>query len=88
VLRFEIEAVGLMNDLPCLVVRGICDYAASHKNKAWQPYAATTAAACAKEILLLVPAANVVTTEAAGQRLQHHIPLSLQGVPVVGQFVH
>jgi len=58
VLCFEMEAAGLMNSLPCLVIRGICDYADSHKNKRWQPYAAATAAACAKEILLLVPAAE------------------------------
>lgn len=55
VMCFEMEAAGLMNDFPCLVVRGICDYADSHKNKTWQPYAAATAAACAKEILTIVP---------------------------------
>ncbi|EHK41797.1 hypothetical protein TRIATDRAFT_295612 [Trichoderma atroviride IMI 206040] len=32
VLCFETEAAGLMNDFPCLVVRGICDYSDSHKN--------------------------------------------------------
>ena len=51
---FEMEAAGLMNDFPCLVVRGICDYTDSHKNKKWQPYAAATAAACAKEILSII----------------------------------
>jgi nucleoside phosphorylase len=56
VLCFEMEAAGLMNTFPCLVIRGICDYADSHKNKRWQPYAAAVAAACAKEVLLLVPA--------------------------------
>ncbi|KAI9774704.1 MAG: hypothetical protein M1839_001665 [Geoglossum umbratile] len=56
VMCFEMEAAGLMNDFPCLVVRGICDYADSHKNKKWQPYAAATAAACAKEILSIIPA--------------------------------
>ncbi|PYH89128.1 purine and uridine phosphorylase [Aspergillus ellipticus CBS 707.79] len=50
---FEMEAAGL-DDFPCLVVRGICDYADSHKNKRWQPYAAVTAAAFAKELLGLV----------------------------------
>jgi hypothetical protein len=59
VLCFEMEAAGLMNSFPCLVIRGICDYADSHKNKWWQPYAAASAAACAKEILSLVPAAEV-----------------------------
>ncbi|KAF2193167.1 purine and uridine phosphorylase [Zopfia rhizophila CBS 207.26] len=37
VLCFEMEAAGLMNSFPCLVIRGICDYADSHKNKKWQP---------------------------------------------------
>ncbi|KAJ9300227.1 hypothetical protein DTO271G3_2344 [Paecilomyces variotii] len=55
VLCFEMEAAGIMNCLPCLVIRGICDYSDSHKNKDWQPFAAATAAACAKEILSLVP---------------------------------
>ncbi|KIW88608.1 uncharacterized protein Z519_10654 [Cladophialophora bantiana CBS 173.52] len=55
VLCFEMEAAGLMNIFPCLVVRGICDYADSHKNKSWQPFAAAAAAACAKDILSYVP---------------------------------
>jgi nucleoside phosphorylase len=59
VLCFEMEAAGLMNSFPCLVIRGICDYADSHKNKRWQPYAAAAAAACAKEVLLLVPATEM-----------------------------
>ncbi|KAJ5147913.1 hypothetical protein N7526_001265 [Penicillium atrosanguineum] len=50
----EMEAAGLMNDFPCLVIRGICDYADSHKNKEWQGYAAAVAAAYAKELLLMV----------------------------------
>jgi hypothetical protein len=36
VLCFEMEAAGLMNSFPCLVVRGVCNYADSHKNKRWQ----------------------------------------------------
>jgi nucleoside phosphorylase len=55
VLCFEMEAAGLMNSFPCLAIRGICDYADSHKNKAWQPYAAGTAAAYAKELLSVIP---------------------------------
>lgn len=50
-LCFEMEAAGLMNRWPCLVIRGICDYADSHKNKLWQGYAAMTAAAYAKTLL-------------------------------------
>jgi nucleoside phosphorylase len=61
----EMEAAGLMNDFPCLVVRGICDYADSHKNKEWQGYAAAVAAAYAKELLLVVPTDKIHTTPAA-----------------------
>ncbi|KAF3922961.1 Nephrocystin-3 [Dactylellina cionopaga] len=48
---FEMEAAGIVDHFPCLVIRGICDYSDSHKNKRWQPYAALTAAAYAKELL-------------------------------------
>ncbi|KAI9691237.1 MAG: hypothetical protein M1822_008857 [Bathelium mastoideum] len=63
VLCFEMEAAGLMNNFPCLVVRGICDYADSHKNKKWQGYAAGMAAAYTKELLSVIPAAEVVKTQ-------------------------
>ncbi|USP74567.1 hypothetical protein yc1106_01841 [Curvularia clavata] len=49
VLCFEMEAAGVMGEYPCMVIRGICDYADSHKNKGWQNYAAATAAAYAKK---------------------------------------
>jgi nucleoside phosphorylase len=59
VLCFAMEAAGLMNDFPCLVIRGICDYADSHKNKDWQEHAAAVAAAFTKELLSVVPAQEV-----------------------------
>jgi len=59
VLCLEMEAAGLMNDFPCIVVRGICDYADSHKNKEWQEYAAAVAAAFGKEVLTVLPVAAV-----------------------------
>jgi nucleoside phosphorylase len=62
VLCFEMEAAGLMNTFQCLVIRGVCDYADSHKNKSWQAYAAGTAAAYAKELLSVLPVAEVVNT--------------------------
>ncbi|KAJ0419720.1 hypothetical protein BJY00DRAFT_313639 [Aspergillus carlsbadensis] len=70
VLCFEMEAAGLMNNFPCLVIRGICDYADSHKNKRWQPYAAGTAAAYAKELLGVIPAADVVKTKTVDKALR------------------
>jgi nucleoside phosphorylase len=54
VLCFEMEAAGLINGFPCLVIRGICDYSDSHKNKSWQGYAAMAAAAYAKQILSII----------------------------------
>ncbi|KAL6405874.1 hypothetical protein AUP68_11014 [Ilyonectria robusta] len=51
VLCFEMEAGGLMNNFPCLVIRGICDYSDSHKNDDWYKYAALAAAAYARELL-------------------------------------
>ncbi|KAL0929340.1 uncharacterized protein CTRU02_215696 [Colletotrichum truncatum] len=59
VLCFEMEAAGLMNHFPCLVIRGICDYSDSHKNKQWQGFAAMTAAAYATDILHQVPPTRV-----------------------------
>ncbi|KAF1981386.1 purine and uridine phosphorylase [Aulographum hederae CBS 113979] len=54
VLCFEMEAAGLMNHFPCLIIRGISDYCDTHKNDQWQGYAAMTAAAYAKELLLRI----------------------------------
>jgi nucleoside phosphorylase len=51
ILCFEMEAAGIMNRFPCLVIRGICDYSDSHKSKDWQGYAAMAAAAYAKDLL-------------------------------------
>jgi nucleoside phosphorylase len=70
VLCFEMEAAGLMNSFPCLVVRGICDYADSHKTKTWQPYAAATAAAYAKEVLSIITPAEVARTRTADEAIR------------------
>jgi nucleoside phosphorylase len=59
VLCVEMEAAGLMNNFPCIVIRGICDYADSHKNKDWQEHAAAVAAAFAKELLDCVQPSDV-----------------------------
>jgi nucleoside phosphorylase len=49
ILCFEMEAAGLMNHFPCLVIRGICDYSDS------QGYAAMAAAAYTKALLYRIP---------------------------------
>jgi hypothetical protein len=72
-LCFEMEAAGLMNQLPCLVIRGICDYSDSHKNKQWQGYAALTAAAYAK-ILLSVVSVNQSRKNQTSQKACWMVP--------------
>lgn len=70
IICFEMESAGVMGKHQALVVRGICDYADSHKHKRWQKYAAATAAACTKEILLHVPKTHVS---------QMHVPQKSSG---------
>ena len=35
ILYFKMEAAGLMNDFPCVVIRSICDYSDLYKNDVW-----------------------------------------------------
>ena len=70
ILCVEMEAAGLMDEFSCLVVRGICDYADSHRNKRWQPYAAATAAAYAKELLSIIPAQEIAKMTKAADGLR------------------
>jgi nucleoside phosphorylase len=53
------EAAGLMQDFPCIIIHGIYDYADSHKNKQWQGYVALAAASYTKELLSYVPRGQV-----------------------------
>lgn len=53
-IGLQMEAAGMMNTLPTGVIRGVCDYGDSHKNKDWQPYAAAVAAVYAHGILCSV----------------------------------
>lgn len=55
ILCFEMEAAGVVNSLPTLVVRGICDYSDAQKSKIWQDYAAANAAAYVKLLLSVMP---------------------------------
>jgi nucleoside phosphorylase len=50
-IGLEMEAAGAMNTIPVGVIRGVCDYGDTQKNKEWQPYAAAMAAAYAKAVL-------------------------------------
>jgi nucleoside phosphorylase len=61
ILCYEMEAAGLMNSTSCLVIRGISDYADSHKREdhVWHGYAAAAAAAFAKEFINTVPGSGL-----------------------------
>ena len=69
VLCFEMEAAGLMNHFPCLVVCGICDYAGSHKNYKWQGYAAMAAAAYTKDLLCRIVPDKIEAEKKLGDSL-------------------
>jgi nucleoside phosphorylase len=59
VLCFEMEAAGALADFPCIVIRGISDYCDSHKNDQWHSYAATAAAAYARQLFFHMPIGEV-----------------------------
>ncbi|KAK4161631.1 nucleoside phosphorylase domain-containing protein [Cladorrhinum sp. PSN259] len=79
VLCFEMEASGLVNHFPCLIIRGICDYSDSHKNKEWQGFAAMVAAAYARDLLLRIPP-NEVEAERRLADVASSVDQSLQVV--------
>ncbi|KAK3939475.1 nucleoside phosphorylase domain-containing protein [Diplogelasinospora grovesii] len=54
-IAFEMEGAGIWDEIPCIIVKGVCDYADSHKNKRWQDYAAATGASAMKALLERYP---------------------------------
>jgi nucleoside phosphorylase len=67
IICFEMEAAGVVDILPCIVIRGVCDYADSHKNKRWQRHAAASAAAYATALLGVIQAPQTKEMESALQ---------------------
>ncbi|KAE9566313.1 hypothetical protein CGMCC3_g17528 [Colletotrichum fructicola] len=51
IIAFEMEGAGVWEEIPCIIVKGVCDYADSHKNKSWQDFAAAMAASATKALL-------------------------------------
>ncbi|QBZ58570.1 hypothetical protein PoMZ_03525 [Pyricularia oryzae] len=58
-LCIEMEAAGVDAGRSCLVIRGISDYADSHKGDVWRSYAAGNAAVFARELLSKIPPSSV-----------------------------
>ncbi|RAK80124.1 Pfs, NB-ARC and TPR domain protein [Aspergillus fijiensis CBS 313.89] len=51
VIAFEMEGAGIWDNVPCVIIKGVDNYADSHKGKVWQAYAAATGASVAKAFL-------------------------------------
>ncbi|PLB36939.1 nucleoside phosphorylase domain-containing protein [Aspergillus candidus] len=51
VIGFETIGAGVWDIFPCIIIKGVCDYADSHKNNTWQAYAAATGSCAAKSFL-------------------------------------
>ncbi|KAL4739322.1 hypothetical protein BDV11DRAFT_215259 [Aspergillus similis] len=81
VVGFEMEGAGVWDNISCIIIKGVCDYADSHKNKAWQAYAAATGAAAAKSFLEYWEPTALEDTN------KFHIPLDLSAVPVIEEFI-
>lgn len=86
ILCFEMEAAGIATESSCIAIRGISDYADSHKNDAWQYYAAAAAAGCAKELLSYVslPQPSTTTESPADDSLATESIFRGQGVQNAG----
>lgn len=77
ILCFEMEAAGILNIMPCLAIRGICDYSDCHKHKLWQEYAAAAAAAYAKRLLCRVRAYQIPRMNVTGVSYERCVLLNL-----------
>jgi nucleoside phosphorylase len=66
-LCVEMEAAGVDSNRRCLVIRGISDYADSHKSDMWRSYAAGNAAAFTRELLCRVQPATVKEMEGVSE---------------------
>ncbi|KAF3805703.1 hypothetical protein GCG54_00005065 [Colletotrichum gloeosporioides] len=67
-VAFEMEGAGVWDRFPCLIVKAVCDYADSHKNKDFQHFAAARAAAAARAILEGFPRIDDAAQRSAHRR--------------------
>jgi len=83
------EAVDGAMEFSGLVIKGVCDYADSHKNKEWQSYAAATAASAAKELLTWVhhdeSRAMSDSEQPPSDTLSSPSPLDFQWAPIADE---
>ncbi|EFQ25647.1 phosphorylase superfamily protein [Colletotrichum graminicola M1.001] len=75
-IAFEMEGAGVWDEIPCIVVKGVCDYADSHKNKRWQDFAAAIAAATTRALLERYPTKENSQRDDANHLSHYVIPLA------------
>ncbi|QYT02151.1 PNP_UDP_1 domain-containing protein [Trichoderma simmonsii] len=68
VIALEMEAAGVWDEVPSLVVKGVFDYGDSHKNKQWQPFASATAACVARAAV-----EQFAWTDRGGLQIKPHV---------------
>lgn len=51
IIAFEMAGARVWENFPCVVIKGVSDYADGHKSNGWRDYAAATAAACMRGFL-------------------------------------
>ena len=60
VICFDMKTTSLMNNFLCLVIRDICNYVDTYKNKRWQDYVVATVVVFTKELLEFIPRQKVI----------------------------
>jgi nucleoside phosphorylase len=66
-VAFEMESAATWEVLGTIVVKGVVDYADSHKNKIWRAYPAARAALCAKALIEEIELADTPPDPHPGQ---------------------
>lgn len=79
VVCYEMEATGITEGFPCIVIRGISDYADGRQHDGWQKYAAATAAAYVHQLLNAMPSSGVEQVSFAKDVVGMWDPTTLRG---------
>ncbi|KAH7145554.1 Pfs, NB-ARC and TPR domain protein [Dactylonectria estremocensis] len=87
-LCVEMEAAGVDVNRRCLIIRGISDYADSHKNDVWRSHAAGNAAAFTRELLYRIQPDEARNVERIAEgNHPYWTQFILEGVPWTDKFV-
>jgi nucleoside phosphorylase len=92
ILAIEMEGYGVIastwqsfEQVRCMVIRGLCDYADSSKNDEWHPYSAAVAAGFTKHFLLdkpLIPR-NSTGDKVIGNKLTPNVYSKAENAPLI-----